>query len=248
MATNLRGQAGTRIISALEGVWAEIRARHPEVQPAVMITGSGTGKRRKKGLTMGSHSADRWFSDPNNPLDPEVFLAGETIAMGSKDVLETLLHEAAHALCAARGVRDTSAQGNRYHNKEFAKAAKELGLEPPQRGAPVVGFSECLLTADTLRQYGKQLGALERATLPYLPYGDKAGEQAPKPEEEDPTKKTSRRQRVVCKCEPERVLQLTPKALRDGPIICGVCTEHFELKPLEKKPEEEAGPPAPVKG
>ena len=33
------------------------------------------------------------------------------------DVLDTLLHEAAHALAAARGIKDTSRQG-RYHNKK----------------------------------------------------------------------------------------------------------------------------------
>ena len=30
-----------------------------------------------------------------------------------------MLHEAAHALATRRGIKDTSAAGNRYHNKRF---------------------------------------------------------------------------------------------------------------------------------
>ena len=38
-----------------------------------------------------------------------------------------MLHEGAHALAVVRGVRDTSAEGNRYHNKRFVALAIEMG-------------------------------------------------------------------------------------------------------------------------
>ena len=38
-----------------------------------------------------------------------------------------ILHEAAHALAYARGIKDTSRQG-RYHNKHFKTCAEQLGL------------------------------------------------------------------------------------------------------------------------
>jgi hypothetical protein len=38
-----------------------------------------------------------------------------------------MLHEAAHALATWRGIKDTSAACNRYHNKRFVVLAAELG-------------------------------------------------------------------------------------------------------------------------
>ena len=46
---------------------------------------------------------------------PEVFIATELLADGAADVFGVLLHEAAHAIAAARDIKDTSRQG-RYHN------------------------------------------------------------------------------------------------------------------------------------
>ena len=46
------------------------------------------------------------------------------MAYGGAGVLQVLLHEAAHALAFARGIKDTSRSGNRYHNRRFANLAK----------------------------------------------------------------------------------------------------------------------------
>ncbi len=43
------------------------------------------------------------------------------------NVLEVLVHESAHALGTARGIRDTSRRGT-YHNDRFRELAEELGL------------------------------------------------------------------------------------------------------------------------
>ena len=55
-------------------------------------------------------------------------ISGEGLARTPREVLGTLLHEAAHALAAARGITGTSRQG-RYHNKKYARLADELGLD-----------------------------------------------------------------------------------------------------------------------
>ncbi|MDY6871005.1 MAG: hypothetical protein SV966_10935 [Actinomycetota bacterium] len=47
---------------------------------------------------------------------------------GPETTFEVLIHESAHALAAARGIKDTS-RGGTYHNKRFAALATELGLE-----------------------------------------------------------------------------------------------------------------------
>jgi hypothetical protein len=47
---------------------------------------------------------------------PELFIAGECLAEGPRQTLQTMLYEAVHALAHARGVNDTS-RGGKYHNK-----------------------------------------------------------------------------------------------------------------------------------
>ena len=54
-------------------------------------------------------------------------------------VLEVMLRKAAHALAVVRGVRDPSAEGNRYHNKRFVALATEIGLAGPKRPEKVAG-------------------------------------------------------------------------------------------------------------
>ncbi len=53
-------------------------------------------------------------------------ISGEGLARTAREVLGTLLHEAAHALAAARGITGTSRQG-RYHNRKFATFADRAG-------------------------------------------------------------------------------------------------------------------------
>ena len=55
-------------------------------------------------------------------------LPGELLAADDRAVIEVMLHEAAHALAVVRGFRDSSAEGNRYHNKRFVALAAEMGL------------------------------------------------------------------------------------------------------------------------
>ena len=45
---------------------------------------------------------------------PGRFVAGECLAEGPRQTLQTMLYEAVHALARARGVNDTS-RGGKYH-------------------------------------------------------------------------------------------------------------------------------------
>jgi hypothetical protein len=45
---------------------------------------------------------------------PELFIAGECLAESPRQTLQTMLHEAVHALAHVRGVKDTS-RGGKYH-------------------------------------------------------------------------------------------------------------------------------------
>lgn len=240
---------GSRIIEALESAWSAIRANHPEVPPAVMITGSGHGPGTPRGYTtLGHHAADRWTVDQaKGTRAPELFIAGETLASddAGRVVVETLLHEAAHAVAHARKVKDTSASGNRYHNKRFATIAAELGLCPPAAPAKIIGFSECTLTDATATRYAAVIEAISTASLPYLPaYGIGAGTAGPGEEGEEETgeaegegKRGGKRQAAECACNPPRRLQVSPKQLETGAIICGNCEAEFAV-PADADPDD----------
>jgi hypothetical protein len=47
-----------------------------------------------------------------------------------------------------------------------------------------------------------------------------------------------RRETVECACQPPRKLRMTPKQLKDGPVICGLCSAPFQV-PEEDQSEED---------
>ena len=79
-------------------------------------------------------------------------ISGEALRLTPPEVLAVILHEAAHALAYARGIKDTSRQG-RYHNKHFKTHAGLLGLavEHDQRH----GWSASKITGDTETAYAR---------------------------------------------------------------------------------------------
>jgi hypothetical protein len=231
-------EQGSRIITALESAWAAIRARQPEIPDVVVVTGAGSNQKgTPKGyLLRGHHWPERWVTDPGQQRMPELFVAGELLAAGGRAVLEVMLHEAAHALATTGGIRDTSADGNRYHNKRYAALAGEMGLRGPDRPAKVTGWSDCTITDETAAAYGSVIRAIDAAQLPFLPdlippgSGDDGGQGDGGDGgagEDKPAKRGGRRHAVECACQPPRKLHMTPKQIEDGPVICGLCNTPF---------------------
>ena len=142
----------------------------------MIITGAGSNQKgAPEGYRLrGHHWPERWITGGDGQRVPELFIAGELLAAGGRAVLEVMLHEAAHALATRRGIKDTSAQGNRYHNiryhnMRFAALAAELGLRGPDGPAKVTGWSGCTLTEETAAAYTEMTDAVDRARLPFLP-------------------------------------------------------------------------------
>ncbi|WP_069627261.1 hypothetical protein [Streptomyces niveus] len=239
-------QEGTRITAALESTWAAFQKHHPDLPDVVMITGTGTQGRNKKRPSWGHHTADRWLDAAAGGRRAELFISGEAIAVGGQMVVETALHEAAHALAAARGIRDTSCAG-RWHNRKFAALAEELGLEPPKRAEKVIGFSEAPITAATVSRYASVIRKLDAAALARIEAPDEGGDQE---QDEDGKKegprggkgRAGKRLAVACECDPPRRMQVTPKLLEGGAILCGECREPFEAEESaeDTEPDEAA--------
>jgi hypothetical protein len=174
---------GSGLIAALEQTWADIRRRTPELPEVVVVTGTGLSSGAFHiDAKWGHFGADHWVEGhpteqgQGAALDlsaarpkPELFVSGECLAEGPHQTLQTMLHEAVHALAYVRGVKDTS-RGGKYHNKrEFVALAGELGLAWPdgQRPHPVIGFSEVQLTERTLTDYADTLAYLGAAIRLY---------------------------------------------------------------------------------
>ncbi|MFL0028523.1 hypothetical protein ACJBCE_36985 [Streptomyces sp. NBUL23] len=159
---------GSRTITALEGAWAAIRAQHPEVPHVLMITGTGQSARS---ITWGHFGERRWTVETETGTvqgrTHELFAGGELLSLGGLRTMQTLLHEAAHALAHVREIQDTS-NGNRYHNRKFAALAEELGLARSEKPKPIHGWNDCTITDITAQRYAAVISELDAARLPYV--------------------------------------------------------------------------------
>lgn len=229
---------GSTVVGLLEKVWARIRADHPELPEVVIITGSGL----LGGSKWGHFRADGWKVQAEGAAlrKHELFLAGEALAKGAAQVLQTMLHEGAHTLAKVRDLKDTSRQG-RWHNQTFRRLAEEMGLEHKAASADSShGFSFVTLTADTKAKYADLLAELdaEIKLTCHLPTwlggsadqdedggGEKITGKAPKGEDDEKPK--SGPLKATCSCEDPIIIRLSQKVLDLGVVRCDSCEELF---------------------
>jgi hypothetical protein len=228
---------GSAVVMTLEKVWARIREDHPELPEVVIITGSGL----LGGSKWGHFRAEGWkIREEGAALKRhELFLAGEALAKGARQVLQTMLHEAAHTLAKVRGQQDTSRQG-RWHNATFRKTAEEMGLEHRASTADKShGFSFVTLTTETAERYADLLAELDREIrlVCHLPLwlggetdeDDRGGEKitGKAPEVDGETKPRSGPLKATCRCEEPIIIRLSQKVLDMGVVRCDDCENLF---------------------
>lgn len=145
------------LVLALEAAWGAIQIWHPEIRPAAIRIGEGR-RSGSPGLVLG-HFGRGFWRRPEDEGD-EIMISGECLAYGGDQVFGTLLHEAAHALAAARGVKDTSRQ-RRYHNGEYKALAEELllAVEHDDR----IGWSVTSLRPEAAGRYAAQISEIAAA-------------------------------------------------------------------------------------
>lgn len=211
------------LIVAFEHAWTQIRRAHPEVPPAVLITGSGSDARRTNMLRLGHFAASRWQGGSEGTEIDEIFVGGEGLERGAGPVLATLLHEAAHALARVRGIQDTSRQG-RYHNVRFKALAEELGLHIDKH--PTIGWSTTTLPDATAQRYASTIEQLEHAITIFRRH---EGGGSDKPARKPGPK--------ACVCGCGRRIRVAPSVLALGEILCGVCEQPFEAEPDDEDDE-----------
>jgi hypothetical protein len=205
------------LVAAIEHTWAAIQVRHPDV-PDVVLT-LGNGSTRPGQLTLGHFHAGKWATRDTSAEAqtrlPELFVGGEGLAAGPRELLGTLLHEAAHGVAATRGVKDTSRQG-RYHNTRYRDLAVELGLGVERD--PRIGWSLTTVPDSTAALYSEhitQLGEAMRAHRLADAHGTGRGPSS------------NNGLVATCECDPPRKIRLSRTAYDSGPVICGVCEAEF---------------------
>ena len=158
MATNY----STPLVSAIEQAWGHMQEKHSELPDVVVTIGSGIVAR---GVKLGHFAANVWTrGDDITGEVHELFIGGEGLMLGAESVMATLLHEAAHALAEARGIKDCSRNG-RYHNSKFATIAREMGIEVSH--SKELGWSDTQLPKDTADSYEGAIFALDLAITAY---------------------------------------------------------------------------------
>jgi curved DNA-binding protein CbpA len=201
----------SRIIKVLEETWLEIRRWNPEIPAVVIIIASGTDGKHPR---WGHHAPGRW--NVAGEQLTEIMISGEGLHRTAREVLATLLHEAAHALAHARGIKDTSRQG-RYHNTKFKACAEEVGLAVEHDDN--FGWSVTTLTPATELAYASQLQALTDAMTLW-----RHGETTTGP--------TARRNTnliaAICPCG--RSIRVAASTLAEAPITCQACDQDFQAK------------------
>ncbi|MGH9165173.1 MAG: hypothetical protein ACRDZW_06655 [Acidimicrobiales bacterium] len=243
-----RPVAASDLVAACEAAWQAIQQRHPALPDTVVVLGSGIERGRLVKL-------GHWWGGPWRVGDQtrgEVLLAGEALHLPPEAVFEVLLHEAAHGLNAARGVRDAS-RGGRYHNQHYRTAAAEVGLRP--RRMDPYGWARTELTpaaSETYRESIERIGTEMRLArgLPAPPgigveggrggtdNGTPGGEEANNGEREQRPKQRA----AECGCAPARKLRMAPSVLALGPVVCGLCGDSFDVPGAElSRPERAAG-------
>ena len=235
-----REMTGSAVVKLLERVHDRIRQNHPEVPEVVIVTGAGIGF---GGGKWGHFRPQGWTAQNGEDKAThihEMFMAGETLAKGSRQVLQTMLHESAHALAEHRGEKDTSRQG-RWHNQVFRKTAQELGLEyKGEKADKTLGFSQVTLTAETVEEYKDLLDALDAeihlmVRLPGWLGGtsgndeddeNNGGENMGKAPKTGPAT-SSNNVKLTCECEEPNIIRASKKVAAKMVVRCDDCESLF---------------------
>jgi hypothetical protein len=197
-----------RLLTTLDSVWSAIRVAHPDVPPVVLLTAPSDRSQRK----IGHFWALKWQHRTAGNLH-EVVLVAEYLNRTANDVLEVLLHEAAHACNFVRGIKDCSA--NQYHNRAFRKTAEELGLHVEQRSH--YGFAHTSLTTETVKRWAEQIELLGREIQVSRRWKRRRELSVQTP--------NSRNLRASCACG--FLIRVSRSTLSQTEIQCGRCRKAF---------------------
>lgn len=212
------------LIEALTRIWSRIRVHHPEV-PGVMLLAAPSLRRDLS--VLGHFAPLRWRHKEKGGVHyHEVVVVAEHLDRNPADIVETLLHEAAHALNFARGIKDCTA--SQYHNQRFKAAAEELGLAALQ--VPHYGFALTGLKPGTITRYEEDIKQLAEVIIHRAkPVAPTTGTDTTSGtgEDTDDDKPASRNRKATCACP--FIIRVSKSTLTQTTIRCESCGKVFTL-------------------
>ncbi len=140
----------------------------------------------------------------------EIAFTAEMFAKGGEFVLGILLHEVAHSLNHAEGVKDCSA--NQYHNKHFKSRAESLGLKTSEIKGKGHAWTE--ITEFGVKRWAKALKVIEAALEITAISQDKA----------KPKSRNTNLIKATCDCE--NIIRTSKSVLESG-VECQECGSKF---------------------
>ncbi|MBI2373867.1 MAG: hypothetical protein HYV07_07710 [Deltaproteobacteria bacterium] len=217
------------LIGELSRFWFLVRLRHPDV-PRVVLLPAPAGKGHEQ--VLGHFAALRWSArQEGSELLHEVVVVAEHLNRGAAEVIETLLHEAAHAMNFARGIKDCSAT-SQYHNRAFRNAANELGLLVTK--VPHYGFAQTSLSPGARERLAEEIERLDRvllhrrsftSSMPSDPTSADSGEE--ETESQGDEEQGSRNRKAICDCA--FIIRVSRKTMNETTIVCETCGSAFRF-------------------
>lgn len=190
------------VLRALESAWTRIRA-DDDLIPAVTFE-------LQPGRSSGCGSVE-WDTAPVITLNLRESRDGTGNTLPATEILATLLHQAGHAIAAAKG--SASASEGRYHGVQFGEAASKLGLAVSDQRIPGIGYAPDGLAPGSAVRYRSELQALQKALDGWEP---------------EVVRRRDRSQTLyVCSCTPPRKLRMSKGVYERGPVTCGICGQPF---------------------
>lgn len=184
--------------AAIQRAWDRLLADDPRV-PGVVID-----------LTPGRPSSCTSVGWRDNPPILQINLKPDGPNVTGAELLEWLLHQAAHGITGP-----VTGQEGRAHSTKYRDAAESLGLQVDR---DPTGYGATELAQGTRTRYRTELAALDRALARW-----------------EPTRqvKASRDSRnpvpYICSCDPPRRMRMQAKTFDLGQVTCEICGQAFEL-------------------
>ena len=197
------------IIHTIEKAWSGFQTEWPDLPNATITVFRPEAQDR-----YGHFHAEQWYEKGEDYQVHEVMVSSVRLAQSGEAVLETLLHEAAHALNWHSGIKDCSNEG-RYHNAKYKDQAEKVGLKVEK--VDTWGWALTDLTDQTRKKWARNIKEIEKAIttyqLPLAPKGKGKGK--------------TRLLKLTCpQCG--RIIRASQKTIDGGPIVCQPCECEFE--------------------
>lgn len=210
-------------VGALEAAWKALQKLWPEIPPAVLTFVDASSRSRRHGYFARSTWKKRRGAAHEVAISPK--LIGHP-----KDLLATMLHEAAHAVLHEAGRNGGLGSSRYYHTKEFRDQCQRFGLK-----------CEFLNT-----RYGWTLTSWPKSRVPVryrtirarlrrnLPAG--TGGHVPVKAIGRPLPLTGHTM-LVCGCDGgNRTIYVKKSVLEKGGVMCSFCGQAFETPVYRESP------------